>query len=75
MEQLLGPLAALALALLILGLFYKGMILPRNTVRREDFEALQKVNADYAEGLKTLTKSVEDLIVTVKLIQENNGRR
>jgi hypothetical protein len=73
-DELLGPLAALALALLMLGLFYKGAILPRNTVRREDFEALQEVNKSYAEGLKILTKSIDDLISTVKFTQEN-GRR
>lgn len=68
MEELLGPLAALALALLILSLFYTGRILPRNTVPREDYEALRDVNASYAqkfgeaiEAIKLLGRSIDKL--------------
>lgn len=68
MEELLGPLAALALALLILSLFYTGRILPRSTVPREDYEALRDVNASYAqkfgeaiEAIKLLGRSIDKL--------------
>lgn len=37
-DALLGPLAALALSLLINGLFYAGKILARNAVPREEME-------------------------------------
>jgi hypothetical protein len=65
-EVLLGPLAALGLALVFLTLFYTGKILSRSTVPREDYKALQDVNASYAEGLQTLTKAVDDLITIVR---------
>lgn len=72
-EPLLGPLAALALALLVLGLFYTGKILPRNTVPREDYESLRDINASYAEALKTLTKSTDELVTTLRFRQKNGG--
>jgi hypothetical protein len=71
--DLLGPGAALALALLFLGLFYKGLILPRNAVPREDFKQLQDVNASQAEGLRTLTQAVNELITAVRYTQKNGG--
>lgn len=72
-SYLLGPLAALALALVGLGLFYTGRILSKNTVPREDYKLLQDVNASYAEALKTLTKSVDELVTVARFIQKQNG--
>jgi hypothetical protein len=72
-EQLLGPLGGLALALVIIGLLVRGTIVSKNAVPREDYKALQEVNASYAEGLKTLTKSVDDLVTVVRTIQKNGG--
>ena len=66
--DLLGPGAALALALVMLGLFYSGKILPRNTVPREDYDELAAIVASYAtkfdallEGVKVLSAAVERL--------------
>lgn len=72
-EDLLGPVAALALALLFLTLFYTGKILSRNSVPREDYKQLQDVNASYAEGLRVLTKAVDELVTTVRYLQKKNG--
>jgi hypothetical protein len=72
-DTLLGPLAALSLSLLILGLFYTGKILPRNTVPREDFKQLQDVNATQAEGLRTVTQALNELITIVRQQQRNGG--
>lgn len=65
-ETLLGPLAALALALLFLGLFYTGRILPRNTVPREDYEALQAVHASYVEKWGQSVEAIRDLSTLLK---------
>lgn len=72
-NALLGPLAALALTLLFLSLFYTGKILPRNAVPREDYEKLMGVNASYAEALKTLTRSTDELVTAVRFGQKNGG--
>jgi hypothetical protein len=68
--DLIGPAAALVLALVMLSLFYSGRILPRNTVPREDYEALRQINASYAEkfgqqtdALKALSAAVDKLVV------------
>lgn len=71
--DLLGPAAALALALLFLGLFYTGKILPRNAVPREDYDRLLDINASYAEALKTVTKATDELVTTIRVIQRNGG--
>jgi hypothetical protein len=65
-ETLLGPLAALGLALVMLGLFYTGRILPRNTVPREDFEALQAIHASYVENFRLGTEAVKDLAALLR---------
>ena len=72
-EQLLGPLAALALALVVLGLFQAGKILPRNTVPREDYNKQVEINASLVEGLKTITSSLNDLVAVVRHQQQNGG--
>lgn len=72
---LVGPVAGLALAIVMLGLFYTGKIMPRNTVPREDFKAQQDIIATYASALTTLTTSVDALVTTVKLLQRQNGGR
>lgn len=64
-SALLGPLAALALALVMLALFYTGKVLPRNTVPREDYENLRAVNATYAAGFAQLTEAMKSLTTTV----------
>lgn len=74
-SDLLGPVAALALALLFLGLFYTGRILSRNSVPREDYKQLQDVNASYAEGLKVLTKAMDELIITVRYLNGGGESR
>lgn len=74
-EELLGPLAALALALMGLGLFLAGKILPRNTVPREDYEKLMEVNETQAEGLKTITTALNELVTIVRFIQVNGRPR
>jgi hypothetical protein len=68
-SDLIGPAAALVLALAMLSLFYTGRILPRNAVPREDYEALRAINASYAErfgqqtdAVKTLSAAVDRLI-------------
>lgn len=48
LADLTGPVAALALLLLMLGGFMSGRILPRNTVPREDYDGLLAVNANYS---------------------------
>lgn len=70
-SDLLGPVAALALCLLFLGLFYTGKILSRNSVPREDYKQLQDVNASYAEGLRVLTKAVDELVTVTRYLQKN----
>lgn len=72
-EQLLGPLGGLALALVIIGMMVRGILISKNVVPREDYKALQEVNKSYAEGLNTLTKSVDDLVTVVRTIQKNGG--
>jgi hypothetical protein len=72
-EELLGPVAALALSLLVNTLLYTGKVLPRNAVPREDYKQLQDVNASQAEGLRVLTQAVNELITTVRYIQKNGG--
>lgn len=57
----LGPVGALALALIMLALFYTGRILPRNTVPREELDAVRALNAAYAEKFSQLTEAVKDL--------------
>lgn len=74
-EVLVGPVAALGLALLVLGLFYTGKILSRSTVPREDFEALKEINASYAAALPVLTAAVNNLVVVVQAQQRQNGVR
>ena len=56
--ELLGPLGALGLAFLMLGLFYTGRILPRNTVPREDLVALLAINASYADKFGQQTEAI-----------------
>lgn len=72
-EALLGPAAGLAIALLMLGLFYTGRILSRSTVPREDFKQLQDVNATQAEGLKAVTVAMNELVTVIRNIQKNGG--
>lgn len=72
-DQLLGPLAALALALVVLGLFQAGKILPRSTVPREDYEKLVEINATQAEATRILTTAVNDLVAVVRHTQQNGG--
>lgn len=71
--EVLGPLGALALALLFLVLFYTGKILPRNAVPREDFKQLQDVNATQADGLRTVTTALNELVTIVRYNQRNGG--
>lgn len=63
--DLLGPGAALALALLMLALFYTGRILPRNAVPREDYDALRAVNAAYADKFGALLDGVRVLSAAI----------
>lgn len=72
-EVLVGPVAALALALVVLGLFYTGKIMPRNTVPREDYKALQDVNASYAAGIELQTRALNELVTVVRHLQRNGG--
>jgi len=72
-DALLGPAAALALSLLFNGLFYAGKILPRNTVPREDYEALKSVNASISDALAGLTATTAELVVVVRHLQRNEG--
>lgn len=75
--DLLGPGAALALALTMLALFYTGRILPRNTVPREDYEALKAVNASYADKFGALLEGVKVLSAAVDRLaqQRSQGAR
>lgn len=63
--DLLGPGAALVLSLLMLSMFYTGRILPRNTVPREDYEALRQINATYAERFAQQTDAVRLLSAAI----------
>lgn len=72
-EELLGPAAGLAVALLVLGLFYTGRILPRNAVPREDYKQLQDVNATQADGLRAVTTALNELVTVVRYLQKNGG--
>jgi hypothetical protein len=72
-DELLGPLAALALALIVLGLFQAGKILPRNTVPRESFDKQVEINASLVEGLKAVTTALNDLITVVRQQQKNGS--
>lgn len=74
--DLLGPAAALVLALAMLSLFYTGKILPRNTVPREDYEALRAINATYAERFGQTTDAVKVLSAAVdRLVAKQAVRR
>lgn len=73
LEQLLGPLAALALALVLLGAFYTGRVLSRNAVPREDYDKIVDINATQAEGLKVVTASLNELVVVVRAAQKDGG--
>ena len=66
LADLVGPAAALVLALAMLSLFYTGRILPRNTVPREDYEALRAINATYATRFGEQTDVVKALGATVE---------
>lgn len=66
--DLLGPGAALALALVMLGLFYTGRILPRNVVPREDYDELIQINASYIEKFGILIDAVKALSASVDRI-------
>ena len=70
---MLGPLAALGLCLLFIGLFYTGKILSRTVVPREDYEAQKEVIASQAKGLEHVTAALNDLVVAVRTIQKNGG--
>jgi hypothetical protein len=72
-DQLLGPLAALALALVVLGLFQSAKILPRNTVPRESVEKQGEINASLVEGLKSVTTALNVLVAVVRHQQQQNG--
>lgn len=65
LTALTGPIAALALAILVLSLFYTGRILPRNTVPREDYEALREINASYADKFGQQTEAVKVLSAAI----------
>ena len=71
--DLLGPLAGLALAIVFLGLFYTGKILPRNAVPREDYEKVMEINHDYSLAIKDLSNSVDRLILVVEYQQRSGG--
>jgi hypothetical protein len=72
-EVLLGPLAGLAICLLILVLFYTGKILPRNTVPREDYEEQKAIIASYSEAVKLQTQSLNELVTVVRHLQRNGS--
>lgn len=81
MNDLLGPLAGLALALLFLTLLYTGKLLPRNTVRREDFDEQHKIIESYAEGLKKITDaltrqtdSLDGLVGLIEMVKEERNK-
>jgi hypothetical protein len=65
-ELLLGPYAALALALLVLTLFYAGRILSRSTVPREDYDRVLAINATYAEKFSEQTDAVQRLAAALE---------
>lgn len=74
--DLIGPVAALVLSLGILFLFYTGRILPRNTVPREDYEALRVIHAAYAERFGQTTDAVKVLSAAVdRLVAKQAARR
>lgn len=72
-DLLYGPYAGLALALLFLGLFYTGKILPRNAVPREDYEEMKRINSDNAAAVNKLTEAMNGLVLVVKYQQRNGG--
>lgn len=72
-EDLLGPLAALALALVVLGLFYTGRILSRSTVPREDYDKVMEINASYAKVIPDLTAAVNKAVDVARAEQRRNG--
>lgn len=74
LADLIGPAAALVLALGVLYLFYTGRILPRNTVPREDYEALRAINAEYAAAVGQLVKAVKALSTSVNRIAANGKK-
>ena len=61
LETLLGPVAALALALLIIYRFMEGKLLSRNVVPREDFDRVVAINESYAVRFGEQTEVVRDL--------------
>ena len=67
-----GAIAAMGtLLLFIVRAFLTGAIMPRSVVPREDYEALQAVNASYAAGFATLTEAVNRL---ADRIPRNGGK-
>ena len=75
LADLVGPAAALVLALAMLSLFYTGRILPRNTVPREDYEALRAINATYATRFGEQTDALKVLSATVDRLVRKQANR
>lgn len=72
-DVLLGPLAGLAILLVICTLFYTGKILPRNTVPREDLDKVIEINASYAVAMKESTAVITELVTVVRAHRPNGG--
>lgn len=65
LETLVGPVAALGLALLIIYQFMAGKLLSRNVVPREDFDRVVGINESYAARFSEQTEAVKQLSATV----------
>lgn len=74
-DAVLGPLGAVAVLLILFGLFYTGRILSNKTVPRADYDRVMEINKTLTEGLGAMTTALNELVSAVRAAAAERGHR